>query len=121
MANKQEYKKYVEAVGASACEAMMATYYNVDGVDKNEIANAIEKVLCAVAAARSKANVTFDKGPKAYEDLKSYSKAKTAFYKQLFTKISDDFTQDLDAALKQFNSAIPQNIKEDNKKAVAAE
>lgn len=42
MANKREFKKYVETVGASVCEAMMATYYNEPSVDKKEITKAIE-------------------------------------------------------------------------------
>ena len=61
MANKREFKKYVETVGASVCEAMMATYYNEPSVDKKEITKAIEQVLCAVATARCNSNVTFDK------------------------------------------------------------
>lgn len=118
MANKREFKKYVEAIGASACEAMMATYYNVEGADKNEIAKAIEKVLGAVGTARSNANVTFDKGVKAFPSLSDYSKAKKDFNKKLFVKISDDFTKELDEALKQFNAAIPASVKEAQKKAV---
>ena len=119
MANKREFKKYVEAIGASACEAMMSTYYNVEGADKEAIIKAIEQVLGAVGADRSNANVTFDKGVKAFENLKEYSKAKKEFDKKLFVKISDDFTTQLDAALKIFNAAIPQNVKDEYKKAVA--
>lgn len=119
MANKREFKKYVEAVGASACEAMMSTYYNVDGVDKKAVSDAIEKALAAVVSARSKANVFFDKGHKAFESAAAYSKAKEDFFKKLFAKINDDFAADLDAALKIFNAAIPQNVKEEQKKAVA--
>lgn len=119
MANKREFKKYVEAVGASACEAMTATFYNVEGADKDAIAGAIEKVLGAVGTATSNANVTFDKGPKGFDSLKDYSKAKEAFYKQLFIKINDEFGAALDEALKQFNAAIPQSVKEEYKQVAA--
>lgn len=119
MANKREFKKYAEAVGASACDAMMVNYYNVEGVDKEAIAKAIEKVLGAVGAACSNANITFDKGVKAFPDLKTYSAEKKAFFKKLFEKISFDFTAEIDEALKLFNAAIPQAIKDANKKAVA--
>lgn len=119
MANKREFKKYVEAVGASACEAMMVTYYNEEGVNQAEIAKAIEQVLGAVGAARSNADITFDKGVKAFDNLKDYSVAKKNFYKKLFDKINEDFNSQLDAAVKTFNAAIPQNVKEEYKKAVA--
>lgn len=119
MANKREFKKYVEAVGASACEAMMSTYYNVVGVDKKAVSEAINDVMTAVVTARAKSNVFFDKGHKAFESAEAYTKAKQEFFKKLFTRINDDFAADLDAALKKFNAAIPQSVKEDNKKAAA--
>lgn len=119
MANKREFKKYVEAIGASACNAMMATYYNVDGADKDAIEKAIAMVLGAVGTARSHANVKFDKGMKAFDDAAAYAKAKEQFFKKLFDKINTDFSNGLDAALKTFNAAIPQNVKDQYKMAVA--
>lgn len=121
MANKREFKKYVEAVGASACDAMMATYYNVEGADKEAILNSIKMVLGAVGSARSNANVTFDKGVKAFDSLEDYCKAKREFYSKMFVKINDDFAKDIDEALKVFNGAIPQAVKDSYKEAVAAE
>lgn len=119
MANKREFKKYVEAVGASACEAMMTTYYNVAGVDKDAIGKAMEKVLAAVALARANSNVFFDKGHKAFSAPAEYSAEKRDFFKKLFAKINDDFAKDLDEALKIFNAALPQSVKEENKKIAA--
>lgn len=115
MANKREFKKYVEAVGASACDGMMEVYYTVGSAEKDIIAKAVEKVLCATAAATANANVFFDKGAKAFTDRKEYGKAKSDFFKKLFTKINADFTKELDEALKIFNGAIPQNVKDQNK------
>lgn len=119
MGNKREFKKSAEAIGASVCESMMTTYYNTDGVDKAAIEQAIAKVLGAVGAARSNANITFDKGVKAFDNLEAYSKAKTEFYKKLFVKISDDFNKELDEALKQYNAAIPAEVKASQKAASA--
>ena len=120
MANKREFKKYVEAVGASACNEMMAAFYNVEGVDKDAVSKAIERVLCATAAARSNSNVFFDKGVKAFGTKKEYAKAKEEFFVKLFNKINSDFTKELDEAIKLFNSAVPQAVKDQNK-TVAAE
>lgn len=117
MANKREFKKYVEAVGASACQAMMSTYYNVEGADKKAITKAIEQVLGAVGAAQAHANIYFDKGHKAFENMREYSKAKKEFFVKLFDKINDDFNSEIDAALKTFNAAIPAAAKEAQKQA----
>ena len=118
MANKRDFKKAVESVGDSACYNMVDIYDNVANVDKESVAKAIEKVICAVAAAKSNADVTFDKGVKAFSNLGEYSKAKKAFYRQLFKKVTEDFYKDIDEALKIFNAAIPQEVKDENKASV---
>lgn len=117
MANKREFKKYVEALGSSACESMVEVYDTVENVDKDQVAKAIEKVLYAVTAAKNNADVTFDKGVKAFSNLGEYSKAKKDFYRQLFTKINEDFNKGIDEALKIFNAAVPEEVKKENKEA----
>lgn len=116
--NKRDFKKYVENVGDSACMSMADVFETTEDIDKEKVANAVEKVIAAVAAAKTNADITFDKGVKAFDSLVEYSKAKKAFYKQLFKKIYEDFYKELDDAVKEFNSAIPESVKEENKAAV---
>ena len=115
--NKRDFKKYVESVGDSACASMVDVYDTVENVDKEKVANAVEKVLSAVAAAKTNADITFDKGVKAFDNIAAYSKAKKEFFKQLFNKINEDFYKDLDEAVKEFNSAVPEQAKAENIKA----
>lgn len=116
--NKRDFKKYVESVGDSACASMADVFDTVENIDKEKVADAVEKVIGAVAAAKSNADITFDKGVKAFDSLAEYSKAKKSFYKQLFKKIYEDFYKELDDAVKEFNSAIPEEVKQENKAAV---
>lgn len=113
--NKQQFKKAVEAVGASICNEMMTVYYNEKGVDQDKISRAVAKVLGATAAAKSNANVFFDKGRKAFASDQEYSKAKHEFFKKLFNKIHEDFNKEISDALKLFNEAVPQAVKDANK------
>ena len=115
--NKRDFKKYVESVGDSACASMIDVYETVENVDKQKVADAVEKVIAAVAAAKTNADITFDKGVKAFDSLAEYSKAKKKFFKQLFEKIYKDFYTDLYEAVKEFNAAVPEEVKADNKKA----
>lgn len=119
MASKREFKKAVESLGAGLCQEMMTAYYNIDNVDRNVVAAAIEKVLAAVSKAKDNSNVYFDKGHKAFDSHMAYSKAKEEFFKSLFNKIDSEFASELNAALKMFNSALPAEVKEQNKEAVA--
>lgn len=116
--NKRDFKKYVQSVGDSACAQMVDLYETVENIDKPKVANAVEKVISAVAAAKSNADITFDKGVKAFDNLVEYSKAKKAFFRQLFNKIYEDFYKELDEAVKEFNTAIPEEVKQENKAAV---
>ncbi len=113
--NKQQFKKAVEAVGASICNEMMTVYYNVKDVDQNKISQAVAKVLGASAAAKSNANVYFDRGHKGFADVMEYNKAKSDFFKKLFKKIHADFNSEIAAALKLFNEAVPKAVKDANK------
>ena len=118
MENKREFKKYVEAVGASVVEQMMFVYYNVKGVDKDAIERSIARVLGATAAAKSNANVFFDKGSKPFENRLDYTKAKRQFFKALFKKISGEFSAEVNGALSEFNAALPEDVKKQNIEAV---
>lgn len=115
MENKREFKKYVEALGGSLVEEMMSTYYNEEGIDKARIENAIGKVLGAIGAAKSHANIFFDRGAKSFEDAQAYSKAKREFFRSLFKKINSDFSAEIDAAIKEFNAALPESVKASQK------
>lgn len=119
MANKREFKKSVDAIGSAIYDEMMAAYYNIEGVNKDAIENAIGKVLAATVKAKDNANVFFDKGVKAFESPEAYGKAKAAFFKGLFEKINAELGEELNAALKEFNEALPASAKEANKQAAA--
>ncbi|MBD5236763.1 MAG: hypothetical protein HDS62_04395 [Bacteroidales bacterium] len=119
MANKREFKKYVDALAASACDEMMYSFHTVEGADKDAIAKAIEKVLVAANKARMNANIFFDRGVKAFENKEEYAKAKEAFFKALFEKVTTEFSEEVTSALKEFNAALPAEEKAKNKEAVA--
>lgn len=114
MVNKRDFKKYVEAVGASVCNGMMEAYYNIDGIDKKAVEEAVTKVLGAVGAAKSNANRFFDRGPKGFADIKEYSHAKREFFRALFNKITTDYSKEIEEALKQFNAAVPESARKAN-------
>lgn len=119
MANKREFKKYADAVGASIVENMMIAYYNVEGVDRKGVGEAVGMVLAAIEKAKNNSNVYFDKGHKAFADMKEYSVEKRKFFRVLFDKIVKDFDADVQAALKVYNAALPESVKAEQKKAVA--
>ena len=117
MCNKRNFKKDVEGIGSSAINEMMVAYVNIKDVDRKGVAEAVEIVLGAMTSAKDEANICFDRGPRSFADSKEYSKARRAFFKALFAKIANDFNQNLEEALKKFNAALPESVKEAQKVA----
>ena len=120
MANKREFKKYADALGASVIDEMVAAYYNVKDADKDKISEAIKETLGAIGKAKNNSNVFFDKGRKAFATVEEYSKAKRGFFKVLFNKIETEFGEDINKALKLFNDALPADEKARNKEIANA-
>lgn len=120
MANKREFKKYADALGASIIDEMISAYYNIKDVDRDKIAEAMQKVLGAIGKAKNNANVYFDRGPRAFENMAEYAKAKNNFFKALFDKIETEFSEEINEALAIFNSALPAEEKARNKEIAAA-
>lgn len=114
MANKREFKKYVTAVSQAVSQDMMDTCYTIDGVDCETVQDAVIDILKAAELAIMKSNVKFDKTPKGCADG-SYGKQRQSFYKALFSKANKDFTDAINAAVKKFNTAIPEQAKADNR------
>lgn len=117
--NKRTYKKSIKDVGASLCENFMIGYYNIEGVDKEKVENAIGLVLAGITTACDSSNIFFGKGEKEFADKAAYLKAKTVFFKELFNKINSDFSETVNSALKLFNEAVPEEVKKANKEALA--
>ncbi len=115
MPNKREFKKYVDALGASMASQIAGAYEFVEGADKEALQQAYTQLLGAVAAAKSNANRFFDRGRKGFGDPKEYGRSKHEYFRSLFNKIEKDFSDEVNAALKVFNAALPASEKEAQK------
>lgn len=107
MANKREFKKSVDALSAAIADEMMASYYNVKDANREKIAEAITKIVSAVAKAKEQSNKLFKKGVKEFESLAAYNKAKAAHTKEMYAKAIADYNDALAEALKAYNEGMP--------------
>ena len=119
MANKRTFKKAVNTMSAAICEEMMFAFVNEPKADQKKISEAVGQVLEASESALDNSNVKFDRGVKAFASLADYSKAKADFFKALFNKIISDYNTAISVAMKTFNEALPQEVKDQQKASVA--
>lgn len=115
MANKRTFKKFVNGMASNVCEDMMIYRLSVKGIDSEAVESAVEKVIAAAARACVKANIRFDKAPRDFESKHEYNVSKNKFFAAEFSKISTEFIDEINVALKQFNAAVPQEQRQQNK------
>lgn len=113
MANKRDFKKYITAVTNAVCQDMMDICC-LDSVDCNAVQDAVIEVLKAGELAIIRTGVKFDKTPGAFPEG-GYKNARRVFYKALYKKANKEFSETLNAAVKKFNAAIPEQVKAENK------
>lgn len=114
MANKREFKKYVSAVSTSIVSSMMAAYYDVAGINKEEVTAAVTDILVAGENAIMKTDVKYDKTACAFDNKHEYHKAERKFFKEVYAKVNKEFAEEINAAIKKFNAAVPEDVKKAN-------
>ena len=107
MPTKREFKKSVEALSSALADEMMASYYNVEGADRDKISQAIALVVSGMTKAKNDANRFFGKKIREFENVAQYVKAKAAFSKDLYKNIIASYNENLEQALKAYNEGMP--------------
>lgn len=115
MANKREFKKYINTVCDNLISDMTYAAYTVEGADKAAIDDAIIGLLKAGAEAVMKSNVKYDKTRRAFDNEHAYIMEKEKFFKALYNKVNKEFAAAVSEAIKKFNAAIPENVKDSQK------
>lgn len=111
MANKREFKKYVNTVCDNIISEMTYASYVNEGADVQAIDDAVVEVLRAGGDALLKSNVKYDKSARAFDNEHDYHVARDRFFHEMFRKINKEFVAAIEGALKKFNSALPAEVK----------
>lgn len=117
MANKRDLKKQIRYIcGDIAAECMIAAEY-VKGVDAQAMSKIVSEVAQLQTAALSNSSFGFDKVESDYENRAAYLKAKKAYYKKAYSALRDKFNTKIQEVVKEMNAALPQEVKNANKRA----
>ncbi len=117
MANKRELKKEIRYVcGDLAAECLLAKNF-VEGVDEKAMTEIILKIADLQISALNNVTFAFDKLPADFENGYAYRKARAAYFKTAFRSLRGKFYDKVNAIVKEMNAAVPQAVKDNNKKA----
>ncbi len=102
MANKRDLKKKVKLICEDlATECMFAADY-VKGVDANEMYGIVGKIATLQENALNRISFSFDKTP---------------YFKKAYDSFREKFNNHMQDVVKEMNGALPQEVKDANKKA----
>lgn len=115
MANKRQLKKRVRyTCGDLAAELLMASHV-LKGFDRQEVAKIIDEIARLQEGTLSHASFSFDKNHASFENAAEYNKARSAYYRAAYKKLSDEFNAKVAEIVKMMNAAMPQAVKDANK------
>lgn len=116
MANKRELKKEIQYVcGDLAAECLLAKNF-VKGVDANAMKEIIGKIADLQVSALGHVSFSFDRLPHDFESGHAYRKARREYFKTAYKSLREKFYDKVNALVKEMNAALPQEVKDNNKK-----
>lgn len=101
-------------------ESMMLIAYNNEGVDLDKVDEAVARLLAGANSVIDRSNTFFGRKFRDFESREARDAERKAFFADLFRGLKADFTSEMNEALKIFNSALPESLREQNKNLVNA-
>ena len=122
MANKRDLKKYLKTMAANLAGETIFILNYYENIDEAKADAVIDKILALVTEKINNVSVSFDKTCKlSFEgNSKNYRKARTAYYKQCYKELANEFNQGVQDILKEMNGLLSKEQLEENKRMANA-
>lgn len=116
MTNKRQVKKYIRNVcGDLAAELLIArTVYA--GFDDKEVTAIINEIAELQVNALAAVSYSYDKVAKDYELRSQYKRERRKYNHEAMKSLLANFTEKEREIVKKMNAAMPQSVKDSNKK-----
>lgn len=119
MATKRQLKKFVRnTCGALAAEIIMARAA-FPQIARKDVHDIIVEIASLQADTIGKVSIAFDKTPRDFENHSLYRKERRTYFNTAYTKLLDAFDAKVGEIVKKMNAALPQEVKDEIKKAAA--
>ena len=115
MANKRQLKKQIKYVCGDLATELLIASHALKGFDRQEVSRIVGHIAELQQGALKHASFAFDKSHKSFESCADYNKARAAYNRQAFKKLTDEFNEKVAAIVKEMNAAMPQAVKDANK------
>ena len=104
--NKRQIKKYINRVCEDVAQEVLPTAVYAKAITDEEAENILTELSYIQSKAISRISISFDKTQDTFDKIQSFNTAKTAYYRQAYKKLIDDFNNEVKKILSPLNKAI---------------
>lgn len=104
--NKRQIKKYINRVCEDVAQEVLPTAVYAKAITNEEAENILTELSYLQSKSLSRLNISFDKAAETFDKVQSFKTAKTAYYRQAYNKLIDDFNNEVKKLLSPLNKAI---------------
>lgn len=106
LTNKRQIKKYINRVCEDVAQEVLPTAVYAKAISNEEAENILTDLSYLQTKSLSRLNISFDKSPDSFEKIQAYTTAKTAYFRQAYNKLIDDFNNEVKKLISPVNKAI---------------
>lgn len=93
-----------------------AAFPEISRKEVHDIVSDIARMQCTNLA---KVGISYDKTPRDFDTLAEYHKAKRAYFNTAFSKLIDEFNDEVAGMVQRMNKALPEQVRHTIKETVA--
>ncbi len=106
LTNKRQIKKYINRVCDDVAQEVLPTAVHVKAISEEEADNILTDISVLQVKSLSRLNIAFDKSVEAFDNIKAFNSAKSAYYRQAYNKLIEDFNNEIQKLISPVNKAI---------------
>lgn len=106
LTNKRQIKQFINRVCDEVAQEILPTAVCAKAITNEEAENILTELSRIQTKALSRLNISFDKAPDAFEKIQAYKSSKTAYYRQAYNKLIDEFKNEVQNLISPVNKAI---------------
>lgn len=104
--NKRQLKKYINRVCDDVAQEVLPTAVMAKAITNEEAENILTDLSRIQSKALSRMNISFDKGPDSFADIKAFQGAKASYFRQAYNQLVDDFNEEVKKLISPVNKAV---------------
>ena len=107
MANKRQLKKAIRRTCGYLAGECIISQQLIPGIDKETLDNAIVEAADLQTETLKSVTFSFDKTCKSFDNASEYHKARSAYFRKAYMKLTETFNEVIDKIVGTMNSALP--------------